>query len=112
MNEKLKSIVNQIITLLIASDFQKVVELTNGTRMTSEEIQRALHEYGRTLIAPPSKGFDLMDAVEVEGMSIPQYSIRMPLWTQEEGMSDLTLELTVKISNEKTEVELDDIHVL
>jgi hypothetical protein len=53
-----------------------------------------------------------MDVVEVRGAKLPQFSICMPLWTQEEGRSDLTLELTVKVLNKIMEVELDDIHVL
>lgn len=36
----------------------------------------------------------------------------MPLWTIEEGRSDLSLELTL-VENDKTiSIELDDIHVL
>jgi hypothetical protein len=36
----------------------------------------------------------------------------MPLWTKEEGRSDLTLELTVTMGANDTQIELDDIHVL
>ena len=47
-----------------------------------------------------------MDIVEVMNASVPQFSIRMPLWTEEEGRSDLTMELTIKFCAEHIEVEL------
>ena len=52
-----------------------------------------------------------MDVVRSNAV-IPQFSVHMPLWTEEEGRSDLTLELTIKMPDKGIEVELDDIHVL
>jgi hypothetical protein len=112
MKEKIKSIVWQIIALLVGGDFQRIVELTKGVRMSSEDIKAALEDYGRILITPPQNAFDLLDIVEVKNSRIRQFSIRMPLWTREEGRSDLTLELTLKASDDNLDVELDDIHVL
>ena len=88
MREKIKSIVRQIIALLVGGDFQRIVELTKGVRMSSEDIKAALEDDGRILIAPPETAFDLLDIVEVQNSKIRQFSIRMPLWTLEEG--DLT----------------------
>ena len=36
----------------------------------------------------------------------------MPLWTQEEGRSDLTVGMTIIEQQNNFVVELDDIHVL
>ena len=112
MNGKIKLVVRQVLSWLAADDFAKIAELTNGVRMSRDEIEIAIRDYGRTVCVPPEHAFNLMDLVEVRGANIPQFSVRMPLWTQEEGRSDLTVELTIKVSNENTEVELDDIHVL
>ena len=112
MNREIKLIVNRILSWLAEGDFAKLVELTKGIRMSRDDIETAIRDYGKTLCVPPEDAFGLMDVVEIRDASIPQFSVRMPLWTQEEGRSDLTLELTIRILNENTEVELDDIHVL
>jgi hypothetical protein len=36
----------------------------------------------------------------------------MPLWTREEGRSDLSIAITVIADGEGFRIELDDIHVL
>lgn len=112
MNEKIKMIVRHIFSSLAAGDFTKIAQLTKGIRMSGDEIKTALHEYGKTLCIPPEDAFHLMDVVQIKNASIPKYSVRMPFWTKEEGRSDLTLELTITITDKNTEVELDDIRVL
>jgi hypothetical protein len=112
MTEKLRQLVIQIVALLAACEYQRVFELTRGIRMKTEEIQRAIHDYGKSIVAPPDNAYQLLDIVRVRNTEVEQYSIRMPLWTQEEGRSDLTLGLTVKVFDDNLNVELDDIHVL
>ena len=112
MKEKIKLIVGQILSWLAVGDFAKLVELTKGVRMSDDEIKRAIRDYGKTICTPPKRAFDLMDVVAIRNAAIPQFSVRMPLWTEEEGRSDLTLELTIRIPDKSIEVELDDIHVL
>jgi hypothetical protein len=64
------------------------------------------------LVLPPEEGFQLMDVIEVKNAQPRRWSIAMPLWTQEEGRSDLTLEITVIEQQNDFLVELDDIHIL
>ena len=110
--EQLRLLVVQIITMLVGAQYRQIEELTNGIRLSAREIQTAITEYGRTLALPPNSAYELLDIIRVNHVDLEQYSVRMPLWTQEEGRSDLTLELTVKIVGENLEVALDDIHVL
>ncbi len=42
---------------------------------------------------------------------VRQWAVAMPLWTKEEGRSDLRIELTIMDANPVV-VEIDDIHVL
>jgi len=105
--EKLRLIVVQIITLLVGAQYRQIEGLTHGITMSAEEIQTAISEYGRTLILPSSDAYELLDVIRANNVGLEQYSVRMPLWTQEEGRSDLTLELTVKIVGENVEVALD-----
>ena len=49
----------------------------------------------RRVIPLPPEGWDLADAVRVGGRP-EQWFVAIPLWTSEEGRSDLTLEATVE----------------
>ena len=73
---------------------------------------KAINDYGRKLVLPPEDVFELMDVVEVRNAQPQQWSVAMPLWTREEGRSDLSIGVTVIADEDGYSVELDDIHVL
>src|SRR5205814_2086152 len=104
--------VRKIIELLVAGRYQEVAQITHEQRLDAQSIQRAIRDYGRQLEMPPEKEFDRLDVIKVENTEPPRFSVRIPLWTAEEGRSDLTLELTLIKSNNDCMVEVDDIHVL
>jgi len=80
---------------------------------TRQKIQSALSAYGKTLIEPASSAFEKLDVVEVTNRNPPEYSVWFHLWTKEEGLSDLSLQLTVAdLGSDKLRIELDDIHAL
>ena len=112
MNEQLRQSVREIVELLANGEYIVVERLTNGVRLTAGEMAKAISDYGRHLVIPPGNAFDLMDMVEVRDAQPPRWSITVPLWTQEEGRSDLSLELTLIGGQKPFGVELDDIHVL
>jgi hypothetical protein len=87
-------------------------KLTGGMRLDEEEIRKAVTDYGRILITPPNSAFELMDVIKVKSAETPRWSITMPLWTQEEGRSDLSMELTVTEQKDGYKIKLDDLHVL
>jgi hypothetical protein len=112
MNEHLRRPVRDVIELLTAGRFKDIEILTNGSRLNAMDIAKAITDYGRQLVMPPEDGYELMDVVEVRDSAPPRWSIRIPLWTREEGRSDLSLELTVSQRSNGFDVELDDIRVL
>jgi hypothetical protein len=112
MNEQLKQPIHQVITLLVAGKYTELEALTHGVRLSAKEIENAISDYGKKLVLLPENSFGLMDVVEVKDAIPKRWSIAMPLWTQEEGRSDLTLEITAIKQQNGFEVELDDIHVL
>lgn len=61
---------------------------------------------------PPEDAFDAMSIIGIEAPGRTAYSVVCDLWTEEEGRSDLSLELTLIESGGGLTVELDDIHVL
>ena len=112
MNERLQQPVRAIIELLVDGKYAELETLTKGIRLTGGEMAKAIADYGRQLVVPPEDAFELMDVLEVRAVQPPRWSITMPLWTKEEGRSDLSLELTLIGDQEPFGVELDDIHVL
>ena len=112
MNERLKRPIRQVIEHLVAGEYGELATLTMGHRLTAQEMARALRDYGRTLAVPPDDAFDLMDVVEVRDAQPRQWSVTMPLWTREEGRSDLSIVVTLIADAGHFRIELDDIHVL
>lgn len=112
MIEQSRETVRKIIQHLVAGEFAELEKLSKGHRLTALEMAKALSDYGRTLILPPEDAYRLMDVVAVRNANPPRLSVEMPLWTQEEGRSDLGVSLTLIADGESFEFELDDIHVL
>ena len=108
----MKARVQGIITLLVEGRYADLESQTSGIRLNKEQIAYAVSSYGRRLVPPPDEAFELMEVAAVRDVTPPRWSIIMPLWTLEEGRSDLTLELTFVENGQTTTVELDDIHVL
>jgi len=53
------------------------------------------------------------DIVPISGSNPQLWSVVVPLWSQEEGRSDLSLEITVQDSpDQKYLIDIDDLHVL
>ena len=103
--------VTRVVDLLVAKQYGALEVLTNGRRLTAADFAEAIEEYGRTLVAPPPEGYELMDVLEPPGEP-RMWMVDMPLWTEEEGRSDLTLQLRVIDEGEGVSIEVDDIHVL
>lgn len=82
--ERFRAALAAVVDRLVARDFDGAV--------ARGDIGRWIRPYPATLIALPPQAWDLADAVPI---STGGWSIRIPLWTEEEGRSDLTLTATV-----------------
>ena len=98
---------------VVAQDFDRLLRLAPHSRVTAAELKEAVAEYGRRPITPATPIDELLDTVEVAGSRLKCWSVNLPLWTEEEGRSDLTLEMRFTESEADTyTVEIDDLHVL
>lgn len=104
--------VRQIVELIVAGKYEEIARITNGHRLDSESIEGAIRDYGRTVVMPPNTAFEELDVVSVKNAYPPCWSVRMNLWTAEEGRSDLSIELTLTEASVGYAIVLDDIHVL
>jgi hypothetical protein len=112
MHENLKNAVQEVVADLVDGKYQELERRTGGVRLTSVEMEEAVRGYGRTLIHLPAGALECVDVIRIDRLSRPSWSLVVPLWTREEGRSDLSLELTLREGNDGLAVEIDDIHVL
>ena len=112
MTKNLIAPVRQIVELLGAKDYDQIVRTTGGQRLDAAAIEAAIRGYGKTLVSPPDSIYDHLDAIRVQNIHPPRWSVRVGLWTADEGRSDLSVELTVIEDESGYVIELDDIHVL
>jgi hypothetical protein len=107
-----RSIIRRIIDLISDGRYDLVLRACSRSRLTEIDIEGVVVGHGRTFIHAPADFDKYLDAVLIEGRSVPTWSVRVPLWTREEGRSDLTLELTIAENPDEPNVELDDLKVL
>jgi hypothetical protein len=100
-----------VLDHLVRGEYTQLATLTNGVRLSEEQMEEAIRQYGCHLVSHPESAYALLDIVEVRGARPRQWSVVIPLWTAEEGRSDLSLELTVIEQPSGARIELDDIHV-
>jgi hypothetical protein len=109
--ELLQAVVVKVIEELVLGDYDSLIEKYPKSRVTSAGLRAAIRDYGGQLVRPPPNAYQNLDAVRVSRAKAPTWSVRAPLWTEEEGRSDLTLELTVTLGPGTSSVEIDDLRV-
>ena len=104
--------VRSIVGMLVAGEWALLDRLTPGSAVSAAELRSAVIDYGQTLVMPPAAALAQLDAIEVEGASQRTLDVRIPLWTVEEGRSDLQLVLTLKeVADGLWDAEVDDLLV-
>lgn len=96
--------------LLAVKDYTSLEEWTNGKRLNATDIANAVNEYGRTIKSMDEYNCSKIDIVKVTGTD--EYSVYVPIYTEEEGISDLTMEMSVESPIEIQIISIDNIHVL
>lgn len=79
-------------------------------RQRPEWLRSAVEQYGRTLIDLPDNAFDLTQLGPITARPGSWWFVQ-PLWTEEEGWSDLDLIGGVTRTEADWQVYLDDVHV-
>ena len=107
----IQNVIYQIVSTLADGEYTMVVRECYKSRLQAGDLAKAISDYGKTIVKPPSNFVEYLDCVAVRGRADPTWSVRAPLWTLEEGRSDLTLELTVTETERRTLIEIDDLRV-
>jgi len=94
--KKIRAAVQTVLDLLTQKQYQELANLTAPGRehLQAEDIKRTMESYPGTVRIPDENELKF-DVVEVEGLSPRQFSVDAPVFTLEEGRSDLTARMTV-----------------
>ena len=104
--------VRDVMALLAGKNYQDLERFTRGTHLSAADIARAIQDYGKTVVPCPEPIEDVLDIGEVAGATSPTWSVVVPVYTREEGRSDLSVELTiVELGGERYGIALDNIRV-
>lgn len=113
LDPRIPATIKQIVYWLVVGDFSAIEQYSHGVRLSASLLKQAVADYGRTLVMPPTSAFDQLDIVRIKHAEPSAWSVRMDLWTMEEGRSDLSLECTViDRPGDLLAVEVDNLHVL
>jgi hypothetical protein len=112
-----KDIIKQIINSIIDKDRSRFYELQTCQsdefdNNLFDDVMRAIQEYGeyeeKTFIAIPDKGFEL---AEIYDTLYGKKRIELPLWTKEEGESDLWIYFICPEDTNQREIRVYGIRV-
>jgi hypothetical protein len=89
--------VRVVVGLLVRGEYEELETLTEARRFTAAQIAAALERHGRDLISPPESAFQEIEAAPAvqEASDERAFRVDFPLWTAQDGRSDLVLGLTV-----------------
>jgi hypothetical protein len=105
-------LLGRLVDRLIVGDYEGAADLSRFDRLPPAQIRWAIDTYGRTLVPIPPEGWNLIDIVAIRPSAGGGWSVRLPLWTAEEGRSDLEVQATIRIDGDGHEMlSLDDILV-
>lgn len=108
----MESIVRNLMALIVRGQYEEAVRSCSASRLTAEDLREVIRTYGRKLVELPEHVYERLDVIGILDSNRPAWSVHVPLWSEEEGLSDLTLELTVIKDGMQWHVELDDLHPL
>ncbi len=102
--------VRHIYSLLCSQRYEELESLTDGVRLSASEIEQSISEYGCEVV--PYPGLVELDVIEGVGSNPREWSVVAPIYTTEEGLSDLSLELSLTENGKAIyKSELDNIRV-
>src|SRR5882757_4969604 len=93
MSLPIRTAVSITVNLLVRGEYEVLEAATRGRFLSAALLRQAVEDYGRHLVAPPDFAWDDLDVVQGVDVQPATFHVVFPLWTAEEGASDLTLEL-------------------
>ena len=110
---QIRTAVSMVVNLLVRGEYEALESMTRGRMLSADLLRRAVEDYGHRLVTPPDSAWEQLDVVEARDIEPTTFLIDFPLWTEDEGMSDLFLQLRlVEAYPSAFETEITGLHVL
>lgn len=109
--ERLRPALAALIRRLVEGDFDGLVRDGFAPGHGGGDLGLWVRDYPADLVDLPEEGWQLSEAVPVPGQAGVWFVV-VPLWTRQEGRSDLSMEATVVERGDEVDVQVDNIHVL
>jgi hypothetical protein len=108
--ERFRPVLSALIDMIADGDVA-AIRADPAIRVGAGDPLLWVRDYPGVVTALPPQGWDLADAVGVDGHP-DLWSVVIPLWTEAKGRSDLSLAATIEDRAEDPVVEIGGIHVL
>lgn len=111
MPKPLLKVLAELLTDLIQGSYETIERSGRSGPLSAYEIEMALQGYPATFIYPVKDLESIIHVFPVKG-SAGTYIIDMPLWSVEEGQSDLTVRVTATVQDGTVAIHINDIDVM
>jgi hypothetical protein len=111
LSESIKQAVTKLVDDLVQGKYKLAESDGRAGRLSAEELERAIRDYGRTLVTLPPDAWNIVDVYPIDAAHGVN-ALDIPLWTAEEGRSDLTLSIRAREDGTDVRIEIEDLHVL
>lgn len=109
MKQKAIVLLKELVRDIVEKNYNSIKINNRLGRLTIEELDEAIQEYGIPLVYPPDSAFENFDVYEVEKNK--KYTIDFDMWDIE-GEGDLTLQCEIYLNGDDVQISIDDLHVL
>ena len=103
-------IIREFILDIANGNYNILNQKYGHSRVSIDDLKRTIEEYGNHIIPLPEKAFDSVEKYYID--SEKRIDIYLPLWTKEEGKSDLTLSISCYNNEPELYIEINDLRVL
>ena len=105
-----KSEIEKIVQKIANYDFTEIATSAEMGETFVDDLQKVLKEYDCSITPLPDNALNLAEIYHIASEN--RLDVYLPLWTKEEGRSDLTLSMSCFVKNGIPFVEVNDLHVL
>ncbi|MFD2909218.1 hypothetical protein ACFSX9_10820 [Flavobacterium ardleyense] len=113
MGHKLKDyedIIAELVYNIANNKYNIIKEKGQNGRVNIDDLIDVIQQYDCTIVPLPEEAFSLAEVFQVKDEDI--LDVYLPLWTKEEGRSDLTISLSCLTKNGEKTIIIEDLGVL
>ena len=110
-DERFKGPIREIVRDLAAGKYDVLEADGRSGRTSANGLRERVESYGDPLVELPDEAFEYVSDYESETQK-GLWKLDVPLYTEEEGQSDLTLVLEASASPDDVKVTIRDLRVL